>query len=321
MYGRIDNICCYDYTQEIGHCDSIWDFGSIEMTYIGLSLSTPKIHVNATPDSFSIPSIGSSAIREYAVSQMDSLQEISKNLAINSPKYFRITYFDGSERYFAYNKSFYLLFSMALQYKPEPDEYVSTYINERDCSPTSRSLPHKENTYQQKKKFLSWRNVCILLLIVIGIVVCYLNSPPKMDNVVYNPTTQTTPKTELKPVSEPLSGAILYGERLTEGSEITIKASGDESYVVKLKSAAGATLYSFYVRAGDTVTVTIPAKCMYVYFASGKTWYGSRHLFGEDTFFSKDDDLIDFTQYTITYTLYPVTNGNFTQTPIDPKDF
>ena len=54
MSQRIDSIYCFDYTREIGHYDSIRDFGSIEMTYIALALSTPKIHVNATPNSFAI---------------------------------------------------------------------------------------------------------------------------------------------------------------------------------------------------------------------------------------------------------------------------
>ena len=51
---------------------------------------------------------------------------------------------------------------------------------------------------------------------------------------------------------------------------------------------------SFYVRAGDVVTIGVPAEYLYVYFASGDTWYGSTHLFGEQTSYSMDDEICDF---------------------------
>lgn len=126
---------------------------------------------------------------------------------------------------------------------------------------------------------------------------------------------------KLPEVAEPMSGAILSGHEYSNGSEITITASGSSSCVVKLKTSSGTTRLSFYVRAGDTVTVGVPAEYLYVYFASGEKWYGTTHLFGERTSYSKDDKLCDFTQYTWEYTLRPVTNGNFSQTIIDEDDF
>lgn len=128
-------------------------------------------------------------------------------------------------------------------------------------------------------------------------------------------------KTNLKPVTEPISGAILTGFEYTQESEITISASKIESCVVKIKDKSGTTRLTFYVRAGETVTVGVPSENLYVYFASGKTWYGLANLFGEETSYSMNDDIQDFSKYTWEYTLYPVTNGNFTQTPIDADEF
>ena len=34
-----------------------------------------------------------------------------------------------------------------------------------------------------------------------------------------------------------------------------------------------------------------------------------------------DDEIKDFIRYTWEYTLYPVSHGNFSETPIDPEDF
>lgn len=128
---------------------------------------------------------------------------------------------------------------------------------------------------------------------------------------------------ETKPiaVAEPQSGTILSGAEDFYGSEITIKASSVNSCVVKLKTRYGVERLSFYVRAGDTVTVGVPDEHLYVYFASGDTWYGKSLLFGNETYYSMDDEIQDFTQYTWEYTLTPVTNGNFSETPIDASEF
>jgi len=125
----------------------------------------------------------------------------------------------------------------------------------------------------------------------------------------------------LTPVTEPRSGQILSGTEYYDASEITITASGGSSCVVKLKTSSGVERMSFYVRAGDTVTVGVPCEYLYVYFASGDTWYGTTHLFGEDTSYSMDDTICNFYDYTWEYTLYPVTSGNFEQTPIDEDEF
>lgn len=135
-------------------------------------------------------------------------------------------------------------------------------------------------------------------------------------------TEPTTAEIKLIPVSEPKSGEVLYGLN-NGGSEITITASSGSSCVVLLKTIAGANRLSFYVRAGDTVTVSVPSGRFYVYFASGRTWYGygEGKMFGENTSYSMDDQLCDFSEYTYTYTLYPVTDGNFSETPCEEDDF
>lgn len=119
----------------------------------------------------------------------------------------------------------------------------------------------------------------------------------------------------------PQSGEILTGFEYFGGSEITVTASNNADCVVKLKSKDGITKLSFYVRAGDTVTVGVPAEYMYVYFASGETWYGWEKMFGSSTYYSKDDEILDFVRYTWEYTLSPISNGNFNETPVDEEEF
>lgn len=125
-----------------------------------------------------------------------------------------------------------------------------------------------------------------------------------------------------QPLSQPASGTILSGMEYYD-SKITVTADSTSSYVVSLKNTYGIERLSFFVRAGETVTVGVPAEYLYVYFASGYEWYGYGEglMFGDNTVYSKDDDMLDFTQYTWSYTLYPVYDGNFSETPSNEDEF
>lgn len=125
-----------------------------------------------------------------------------------------------------------------------------------------------------------------------------------------------------KPLSRPASGSILSGREYDE-SEITITADSSCDYVVALKDYWESEYLAFYVRAGTTVTVGVPARTLRVYFASGTEWYGYGKglMFGKNTVYSKDDDLLDFSEYTWEYELQPVYDGNFSETPSNEDEF
>ena len=197
---------------------------------------------------------------------------------------------------------------------------------------SKKRFTYSKNEFDIKDFFDKNKGVIITIIVIVAlIIICILASNSNNNDSGYlnnNQTESTTPnnkpsnsKPQLTPATEPRSGAILTGKEYYDGSEITIRASGGDSYVVKLKTASGITRLSFYVRAGDTVTVGVPSEYLYVYFASGDTWYGEEHLFGEDTSYSMDDDIQNFIDYTWEYTLYPVYNGNFSETPISADQF
>lgn len=119
----------------------------------------------------------------------------------------------------------------------------------------------------------------------------------------------------------PESGEVFIGAELYRGSELTISSSSSECCYIKLKGTTGEDVFSFFVRAGDTVTVPVPAGYFYVYFSYGTSWYGPEYIFGSETSYAKDDEICDFENYTWSYTLYPSYNGNFSETPIDPDEF
>ena len=120
---------------------------------------------------------------------------------------------------------------------------------------------------------------------------------------------------------EPITGYPSYMNFLFDGSSLTIKSDYSSACFVKLKDRHLNDVYSYYVPAGCTFETDVERGSYYVYFACGKDWYGLEYLFGEHTQYYKDNTLLDFTNYTYTYTLYPVENGNLTLTPIDESEF
>ena len=127
----------------------------------------------------------------------------------------------------------------------------------------------------------------------------------------------------LKPVTMPENGEILSGKETKWRSELTVHASYGSSHVVSVKTVDGNECVTFFVRAGESVTMGVPSQKLCVYFASGEKWYGygKGRMFGDDTVYSKDDEPLDFSQYTWEYTLSPVYNGNFNETPSDEDEF
>lgn len=172
------------------------------------------------------------------------------------------------------------------------------------------------NSDNGRKKLVTW--LCVILVIV---YVAY--STGKKEGSESTPENKPYNDTVLTPVTKPYNGAILSGAQYYNESEITITADSSHDCVVSLKDHYGTEYVAFYVRAGCTVTVGVPSKWLYVYFASGKEWYGYGKglMFGKSTDYSKDVGIKDFTQYTWQYTLYPVTDGNFSETPSNEDEF
>lgn len=138
--------------------------------------------------------------------------------------------------------------------------------------------------------------------------------------------TETEPRvckicSTMEPLAIPENGQVFIGSDLYKSSELSIISSTERSCYIKLKGSSGIDVFSFFVRAGSSVTVPVPAGHYYVYFSYGDEWYGTEHLFGPETTYAKDDELHDFKNYKWEYTLKPIYDGNFSETPIDEEEF
>ncbi len=125
----------------------------------------------------------------------------------------------------------------------------------------------------------------------------------------------------MEPLPFPKSGQVFIGSDLYRGSELSIVSSTTKSCYIKLKGTTGNDVFSFFVRAGESITVDVPRGNFYVYFSYGNDWYGPEYLFGDHTTYAKDDEICDFENYTWSYELTPIYDGNFSETPVSEEEF
>jgi len=338
---KIEAVCFFDYSSNVGYYQSVRDFRTEEMTYIELALSTSEIKVNAEPIKFKLNAEDSAQIREFIISQLDELKEISEFLAENSPKYIMVSFADDSKLYYEYNESFCSVFDVKNKYNEKESHFPNTNsftiqqpileTNQFQRLVSSEKVVNdsQKTQYENESKRLSplmrlIAGVLIIIVFIVGMSVAFIKPDSYDDTTEYldeEYTDETSIYEILTPENEPESGTVLYGEEVYDGSELTINTSSDSACLIKLKDSEFNEVLSFYVRANDTVTVAVPREYLYVYFASGTTWYGEEYLFGEKTSYSMDDEISDFYNYTSEYTLYSVSNGNFQQTPIEASEF
>lgn len=248
----------------------------------------PKCGKNVTDDSLFCPYCGSAigSPTKTAVAQAPSIAETAKKREVINARVI-----------------------------PAPKHISQERINAAAIPTVSKNIPTSQVGENKKSK----KPIIFIIVAIIAIALAAVlfsqpvNTPP--------PPASNNSVSTLTPVWEPVSGSVLESNRVQCDSSLTVSASSGNACVVRVKYPTGNTVLSFYVRAGETATVDVPARPLQVFFASGDTWYGFDNLFGPETQYSKDDDVLDFGEYTYEYTLYPVTNGNFSQTPIDASDF
>ena len=133
--------------------------------------------------------------------------------------------------------------------------------------------------------------------------------------------TPPEPMIEAQPLPE--TGATnkpnLYGD-----SPLQIKTNPGSHYWVKIVNAYNEQeeVVSYFIRGGETLDVNLPTGSYVVKYAYGDTWYGEEHLFGENTGYSKADEVFEFYHnqgYVIE--LIQQLNGNLHTTAIDESQF
>lgn len=133
-------------------------------------------------------------------------------------------------------------------------------------------------------------------------------------HTVITPPMQPQPLPETGATNKPN----LYGD-----SPLQIKTNIGSHYWVKIVNAySDKELVSYFIRGGETLDVNLPTGVYIIKYAYGDTWYGKDNLFGEDTKYSKADEILEF-YYNQGYTIELIQqiNGNLHTTAIDESQF
>ncbi len=106
-----------------------------------------------------------------------------------------------------------------------------------------------------------------------------------------------------------------------------IMAGQDNHFLLKLVDiSTKEPVLTIFVRKGTTVRVKVPIGIFEVKYASGKSWYGKKYLFGPDTVYGKFDRTIEFERFGNlvvgnSLTLYSMPFGNIGTQSIEATDF
>ena len=81
-----------------------------------------------------------------------------------------------------------------------------------------------------------------------------------------------------------------------------------------------------FIRGGERLETLLPLGSYELRYAAGKTWYGTEHLFGPDTAYSRADERLDFRESPTGYSGYTIElflqiDGNLETKSIRPEDF
>lgn len=222
-------------------------------------------------------------------------------------------------------------------------ENVEEKHNEDESIEIKTNISIPKHDYNKPKKFkpkvdrgtriIDFVIVFLLLVTIIGSIGFFSDSENdnETDSTASSITNASSNDNDMEPLALPANGQILTRadndqyvlneSTVRRKSELTINCKSGSNCYVKLKKPDGETIISFFVRSGQTCKVDVPARRLQVFFAYGNDWYGVDKAFGKKTTYAKDDEILDFSTYTYTYTLYPVSDGNFTETPISSDEF
>ena len=125
----------------------------------------------------------------------------------------------------------------------------------------------------------------------------------------------------------PDNGATTLYNSEAQVARFVVAADVGSNYWIKLVDAStGRPAIALFVRAGTKAEVKVPLGTYVIKYANGRQWYGTTHLFGPDTSYSKAPDPVRFyvegnIVHGFSITLYKVVNGNLHTERISASEF
>ena len=163
-----------------------------------------------------------------------------------------------------------------------------------------------------------------IVLIFIGIgVFSVLQEDFSEDKVKYlapqvefseDETIHTAPQEEIPAFNElpmplPVNGDKVSFHNREEVAPLKIKTpvTSVEHYFIKVVDDLEENIVkTIFIRSGNTIDTKMPLGSYIIKYATGKTWYGTEHLFGPETIYSKANKTFIFTREANGYSGYTI---------------
>ena len=130
---------------------------------------------------------------------------------------------------------------------------------------------------------------------------------------------------QIKPKKRPKTGRLTSkGNNVAPFSIVT--QYGRDYYIKLEKTDTPKTVMTAYIRGGDILDIKVPIGNYVLKYASGTQWYGQKYYFGDETVFSKADEIFFFKRTPSGYEGYTVElvlqrNGNLHTSEISWNSF
>ncbi|GEM_PF-2860719 len=201
---------------------------------------------------------------------------------------------------------------------PYTDERATAWKNGfKAAAQTGRPL---RRSASPKGSVGQWCYFAILASIFIGVIL--LNDNDEKGSAAAQP-----PKSYQAP-QLPLPATGYSATAIPAGvAPLTVRASAGTNYYVKLEDIqTRREVASFFIRAGETLNVNVPAGRYEMKYATGPNWYGPKYLFGPQTAYSKAEAVFDFSFDGYRYSGYTVeliqqAGGNLSTGQINPSQW
>ena len=124
----------------------------------------------------------------------------------------------------------------------------------------------------------------------------------------------------------PVSAGVMRWPLSKGVAPLAIKTRAGSNYYVKLVDMAERTVMTMYVEGGRYFETDVPLGTYEIRYATGKTWYGTKNLFGPETSYAKADRWFDFSFDGSEYSGYAVelimqSSGNLSTRPLSAANF
>ena len=173
-----------------------------------------------------------------------------------------------------------------------------------------------------------WNNISTPDILRVGRSLRLTSIPGANSPVVKQPRAKALPKPQpaFSAPAVPIRTGLVHSPASPGLAPLMVRTQNGANYYVKVSRPSGGDVLSMYIHGGASFETHVPLGTYEIKYASGRVWYGTRHLFGPDTAYSKADRMFRFTLESDGYSgyeiqLYRVLNGNLSTTKIPAKDF